>query len=126
MISGYRSKMANQMIINDYHFGKIVIDGKDFGKDLLVVSGRVDDSWWRQEGHSLQVEDLGAVLAVQPKVLVVGTGFFGMMKIPVETTELLESNGIELIAARTSKAVEAFNKLADSGMEVAAAFHLTC
>lgn len=126
MISGHALPRADEMKIDTYRFGKIVIDGKDFGSDLLVVSGRVDDSWWRKEGHALQVEDLNAVLAAQPKVLVVGTGYFGMMKVPVETMEVLESKGIEVVAARTSKAVEAFNRLADSGMEIAAAFHLTC
>jgi hypothetical protein len=117
----YRPKMK----IEHYSFGKIIVDGKTYTSDVIIYPDRVDSSWWRKEGHTLHIEDLHDVLNANPAVVVVGTGFFGIMKVPKETIAYLESKGIEVHAARTGKAVEIFNTF-QAGKKVIAAFHLTC
>ncbi len=113
------------MKIEHYSFGKITIDGETYTSDVIIYPERVDSLWWRKEGHTLHIEDLQDVLNANPAVVVVGTGFFGIMKVPKETIAYLESKGIEVHAARTGKAVEVFNAF-QKNKKVIAAFHLTC
>ena len=112
-------------MIDSYDFGRIVINGKRYNTDLIVFSDKVTDGWWRKEGHRLHVEDLKDVLEVKPEVLVVGTGYSGLMRVPPETRRYVESEGIEFIAQKTAEACETFNRLVKS-RKVVAALHLTC
>jgi len=112
-------------LIDSYDFGTIVIDGRKFSSDLIIFSDRVEGNWWRKEGHLLSVDDVRKIVEAKPEVLVVGTGYSGMMKIHAETEQYLTSSGIELIAARTEKACKTYNDLSKP-RRVVAAFHLTC
>jgi hypothetical protein len=113
------------MKIEHYSFGKITIDGKTYTSDVIIYPGRVNSSWWRKEGHNLQVVDLSDVINAKPEVLIVGTGASGLMNVPKETISHLESRGIKVHVAPTEKAVELFNKLQKDKL-VIAALHLTC
>jgi hypothetical protein len=113
------------MKIEHYSFGKITIDGQAYSSDLIIYPNRVDASWWRKQGHNLQPEDLKDILNANPDVLIIGTGAFGVMKVPKETTAYLESKGIKVHAMRTGKAVDLFNEL-QKDATVLAALHLTC
>jgi len=112
-------------MIDSYDFGRIVIDGKRYNSDLIVFPDKVRDGWWRKEGHRLHVEDLKDVLEAKPEMLVVGTGYSGLMTVPPETRKYVESEGIELIAQKTTEACKTFNRLVKS-RKVVAALHLTC
>jgi len=93
-------------MIDSYEFGRIVINGKRYDSDLIVFFDKVRSGWWRKEGHRLHVEDLKDVLEVKPEVLVVGTGYSGLMAVPSETRKYVESEGIELMARRRQKLVK--------------------
>jgi len=112
-------------MIDSYDFGRIVINGKHYNSDLIVFPDKVRDGWWRKEGHSLHVKDIDEAVRDKPEVLIVGTGYSGLMKVPAETREYIKSKGIELIAQRTAEACKTFNRLVDS-KKVVAALHLTC
>ncbi|MHC4477917.1 MAG: Mth938-like domain-containing protein [Planctomycetota bacterium] len=114
------------MHIDSYQFGKIVVDGQVYSSDLILVGGTVRPNWWRKQGHSLAVEDLEVVIEGKPAILVVGCGASGIMKVPEQTRQVLEADGIALEALNTDKAVERFNELTGQGASVAAALHLTC
>ncbi|MDI6699119.1 MAG: MTH938/NDUFAF3 family protein [Candidatus Saccharicenans sp.] len=113
------------MIIENYSFGRMVIGGKSYTADLIIIGDEIFPNWWRREGHSLCLEDLGPVLAARPEVLVIGTGAYGAMDVPYETERFLEERGIEVIWKPTAEAVEIFNRLTGR-KKAAAAFHLTC
>lgn len=113
------------MKLEHYSFGRLTIDGKTYTSDVIIYPGRVDSSWWRKEGHYLQVVDLVDVINAKPEVLIIGTGYSGVMAVPKETVSHLESKGIEVHVARSEKAVEMFNKLQKEKL-VIAALHLTC
>jgi len=112
-------------MIESYDFGRIVINGRKFGSDLVIFPDRVNGNWWRKEGHILSVDDIEEIVDAKPEVLVVGTGYSGLMKIHPQTERYLKSSGIELIAAKTEKACKIYNELSKS-RRVVAAFHLTC
>ena len=115
----------NFEMIESYDFGRIIINGKHYNTDLIVFADNVRDGWWRREGHRLYVEDLKDVMEAKPEVLVVGTGYSGLMRVPPETRKYVESEGIEFIAQKTAQACETFNRLVES-RKVVAALHLTC
>jgi hypothetical protein len=111
--------------IQDYRFGRMVVDGEPHTRDLILLPDRVVANWWRREGHRLDVEDLQAVLSDAPEVLVVGTGIYGRMQVPEETRRVVEAAGIELRPARTGEAWRTYNDLREQ-RRTAGAFHLTC
>lgn len=113
------------MKIEHYSFGRIIIDGKTYTTDVIIYPGRVDSSWWRKEGHHLQIADLTDVINAKPDILIIGTGYSGVMEVPKGTLTYLESKGIKVHVAVTEKAVEIFNKLQKDKI-VIAALHLTC
>ncbi|MDA8238797.1 MAG: Mth938-like domain-containing protein [Nitrospiraceae bacterium] len=113
------------MHIDDYAFGRIVINGSSYTSDVIVYPDRVDSPWWRKEGHLLQKADLKDIIAAAPEILVIGTGFSGVMKVPDQTVNFLKSKGITVFIEKTGKAVELFNEKR-SGGKVIGAFHLTC
>ncbi len=114
------------MKIDKYKFGLIVIEGREYNKDLIVGLTGIIENWWRQAGHKLAPEDIRHVIEDQkPDVLIVGQGKFGMMKLLPETKDYLKNQGIQLIAEFTPQAVETFNDIIDKE-KVIAAFHLTC
>jgi hypothetical protein len=111
--------------IDDYRFGRIVIDGRAYTSDLILLPHRVVENWWREEGHLLRTADLGPVFELQPEVLVVGQGTFGRMRVPPEAGQALADASIEVVALPTPRACEAYNALSRE-RTVAAALHLTC
>ena len=113
-------------MIESYSFGRIVVDGKEYTTDLIIFSDRVKDGWWRKQGHRLHIEDIEDVVEERPDVLVVGTGYWGLMRVPAETKKYIEERGIELIIQPTKQACKTYNELIRSGKEAAAAFHLSC
>ena len=114
--------------IEYYNFGKLVINGKKYVRDLIVGNEEVlVENWWREEGHRLRLNDIKAVLEdYKPEIIVVGSGYYGYMRVDRELEKYLESNNIELIVKPTREAVEIYNKLVNKGIRVLGAFHLTC
>jgi hypothetical protein len=110
--------------VEGYRFGRIVVDGEEQTRDVIILPGRVFPNWWREEGHALVLDDLGAVLDDLPERLIVGTGASGQMRPDPETLEALGRRGIDVVVARTDEAVRLF---ADADpATTAAALHLTC
>jgi hypothetical protein len=115
------------MHINSYSFGSIQIDGRDYSVDLILLGGDVRSPWWREAGgHVYAVEDFDELLAAAPEVVVLGTGYFGRVKVLDETLTALSEGGSEVVVERTGGAVEAYNRFAADGRDVAASLHLTC
>jgi hypothetical protein len=113
------------MQIDEYSFGKIVINGNRYTSDVIIYPDRVDPSWWRKEGHLLQEADLTEIVNAQPDLLIIGTGNSGFMKVTPSIINFLRSRGIEVSIEKTGKAVELFNKQ-PKGKKTIGAFHLTC
>ncbi len=113
------------MRITHYSFGRITVDGKTYNSDVIIYPDHVDASWWRKEGHLLQIADLTDVLSAGLPVLIIGTGFYGTMRVPDNILQHLTSKMIEVYVDHTQKAVKLFNDIASKKPAVAA-LHLTC
>ncbi|MDO8057018.1 MAG: MTH938/NDUFAF3 family protein [Candidatus Hermodarchaeota archaeon] len=114
------------MRIDDYQFGSIIINGQTYTTDVIVFPDRVRPEWWRLEGHKLLIQDLKCVLQAKPKLLIVGTGYYGKVRIPSTTRKHLSEMDINLIAKDTSAACKLYNTYRTSKQQVIAALHLTC
>lgn len=112
--------------IESYSFGRVVIDGEVYTDDVLVFPDRVKDGWWREEGHSVCMEDIQEVLEHDPDTFIVGTGSSGRVSVPEDFRKELESRGIEVRKMKTAKAKDVFNRLVDEGKDIVAGLHLTC
>jgi hypothetical protein len=113
------------MNIDSYSFGKMVIDGQSYRSDLIIYPERIDSSWWRKEGHLLRREDLTDIIAANPEVLIIGTGYMGAMKVPEELRKQLMSMKIELHVENSRQGAKVFNAI-HAEKRTIAAFHLTC
>lgn len=114
------------MKITAYEFGKITIDDRTYTRDVIIAPDAVFDSWWRKQGHSLHIEDLDQVLKARPELLIIGTGYYGRMRVPAETRQYLAEQGITVTQANTRDAVTEFNERQKEYARIVAALHLTC
>jgi len=112
-------------MIESYDFGRIVINGRRYTRDVIIFPKHVKDDWWRREGHKLSLEDLKEVFEAEPEVLVIGTGYNGFMRVPQDVRDYVKSRNIELIVENTRQACQTYNRLHQSKKTIAA-FHLTC
>ena len=112
--------------VESYGFGRIRIDGKTYHEDLIILPDRVLESWRRARGHELRLDDLKEVLDADIDCLVIGTGYYGMVKVLDEVVEYFEKKGVEVVIKPTREACEAYNERVDAGRRAALALHLTC
>ena len=112
------------MRIESYQFGRITVDGKTYHSDIIIYPDRIVSSWWRGEGHYLKKVDIEEILKMEPEVLIIGTGYSGVMKVDPEVLVELKRIGIAYHILPTPEAVKLFNQLGEG--KVVAALHLTC
>ena len=112
-------------MIESYDFGQITINGRRYSHDVIIFPDSVKDGWWRKEGHRLNLEDLKDVFEAEPEVLVIGTGYSALMKVPQEIKDYVKSKNIELVVENTRQACQTYNRLCRA-RKVIATFHLTC
>jgi hypothetical protein len=110
--------------IDQYEFGRIVVDGWEETRDLIILPGRVVRNWWRRDGHALVLDDLAEVLDELPSHLVMGTGADGRMRPDPQAIRQLQNRGLTVEALPTAQAVRRFGELDPAN--TAAALHLTC
>jgi hypothetical protein len=110
--------------IEDYSFGRIVLDGEEFAADIILLPRRILPGWRRGDGHALVLEDLREVLDELPERLIVGTGAEGRMRPDDSMIDALAARGVEVEAMPTAQAVRRFARL--DAERTAAALHLTC
>ncbi len=111
-------------MIDDYDFGKIIINGKQYTNDVRLAQGKVMPNWWRKEGHRLLLQDFKDLLENQPKTIIVGRGYSSEMVVDPAVRKYCEEKNIKLIELQTEGAVKKYNEIEGPG--VIGLFHLTC
>jgi len=124
-------------MIEEYRFGFIAIDGKNYNHDVEVRSfeGRVSEvlAWQRKESHIIDADDIKRAVEQNPDTIIIGTGESGMAEVTERAKETTESKGIKLIIDITEQAVKTFNIISKDSLEeegeqnkAIGLFHLTC
>jgi hypothetical protein len=110
--------------LEGYSFGRIVVDGEEHTRDLIVLPDRVVRDWWRRDGHSLAMDDLDDVRDELPERLILGCGAHGQLRPDPAVIEALRERGVEVEALHTEEAVHRYAE--SDERRTAAALHLTC
>lgn len=117
-----RFEWGQFQIQGDFHSA----DGKGVGKDICIVGGEVQP-WSARKGHRLRPKMVHCALSPEVKILVIGNGVNGAIRVTKKTRQAVEDAGIdELIIEKTPKACEIYNRLARKGEAVAFLAHGTC
>ena len=82
------------MKIQNYEFGRVKIDGETYNNDVIILPDRVVPDWWRKSGHEVHIEDIEEILRAAPEVLIVGTGYYDLLKVLGDTEEKLAEFGL--------------------------------
>lgn len=112
--------------IDSYDFGEIVINGEYIDSDVVILRDKVLKNWRRLEGHRLQLQDVRDYLLEDVDYVVIGTGYYGMLKVDPDVVYEFKKKGKEVVILKTSNAVEIYNELVEKGLKVVAFLHLTC
>ncbi len=113
-------------MIEEYEFGRIVVNKREYTSDVIIHKDGVEEGWWRKEGHSVCLEDIKRILDLKPEVVIFGTGAYGRMRVKDEVKRYLKEKGIDFFELRTDEAVRLFKSLIDQKKRVVLAAHLTC
>lgn len=117
--------------IDFVEWGKIRIDGEEYKQVLIVedsVIERDSEKLHQLFGTTHQIGDweVEELLKEKPEVIVVGTGWEGILEVSEELRAKSEELEIEIKILRTPEAVEEHNKLMEQGKKVNALIHTTC
>lgn len=120
-------------MIQEYRFGLINIDGKNYNEDVEVRWTGEILKWQRKESHIVDVEDIERAVEQEPDTIVIGTGESGMAEVTDKAQDLINEKGIRLIIDATEQATKTFNVINEESKEeegeqdrIIGLFHLTC
>lgn len=120
-------------MIEEYNFGFIKIDGKDFNNDVEVRWTDEVLPLVFKERHKFGLEEVKRAIDQKPDTIVIGTGESGLAEVTPEAQEEIKRNGIKLVIDKTEEAARTFNVIKEDSEEekgkqekVIGLFHLTC
>jgi polyphosphate kinase 2 (PPK2 family) len=110
-------------MIQAFEYGRITIADEDYNEDILVFPNGDIEISKREDEHEVKLEDIKALIKSKPEILILGLGTIGMVKVKPEVKKKVSSQGIELHAYKSEKAIETYrdNRTQKS---TAALFHL--
>jgi len=119
-------------MIEEYKFGIITIDGKNYDRDVQTDWNGEVLEWCKKDSHLVTAEDVRGAVDKNPESIVIGTGEEGMAVVSEEAKIFIREKGIELLVDKTEEAVKTFNILKEDSLEeegkqerVVGLFHLT-
>lgn len=112
-------------MIDNYTFGKFVIKGKEYDSNVILL-GKTVQAARHLPGHELKLDDFVSLVEYKPEYIIIGTGAYGVVKVPQEIVDFIEQKGIRLIIEKTGEACQTYNALLKEGKKVAAFLHNTC
>ena len=55
------------MIIESYSFGEMKVNDNIYTSDIIIFPEIINPSWWRKEGHYLQMTDVSEIIDKKPE-----------------------------------------------------------
>lgn len=116
--------------LGNVSFGAVVVGGKEASYDIYIradgkVGKRKKKAARRKYGtsHVVDREELERVCKGDPRVVIIGSGHHGMVRLSEDAREYLEWLGVEWRVLKTPEAVAAYNQAAG---RKALLLHVTC
>lgn len=117
------------MKVEDYSFGRIRIDGRDYTKDLWIIDGKItsrDKSISKGRSgtsHRVAREEVERLVTDKTRRLIIGAGNSGLLKLEQDAEDWLKAKGVEIERC-------ASGELASKGVKIgemdSALIHVTC
>ena len=121
--------IANSPLITHISWGKMEIAGVGPGKDFKLNPGGGREWDWGETGTrhvpGIQPADVRELIEKGSRVIVLTRGMDLVLQTCPETLEYLSQKGIRVYVEETRKAVELYNRLAQTEA-VGGLFHSTC
>ncbi|MBX7220992.1 MAG: Mth938-like domain-containing protein [Blastocatellia bacterium] len=121
--------IANSPLITHISWGKMEIAGVGPGKDFKLYPGGGREWDWGETGTrhvpGIQPADVRELIEKGSRVIVLTRGMDLVLQTCPETLEYLSQKGIRVYVEETRKAVELYNRLAQTEA-VGGLFHSTC
>lgn len=89
--------------IDQYKFGIIRINGISHYNDVIIFPEYIIVPWYREKSHQCSFKDFEPILVNPPELLIIGTGFFGFMKVETKLVSFLLEKGILKVLIKTTK-----------------------
>ncbi len=109
--------------IEVYKHGHIVIDGKAYKSDVIILPEAVRDWQRHREGHRVTGKDIATLLREKPKILILGLGAGARLGLTKKAIVHLEASGVEWHALPSKEACKMYNRLSRE-QRVVVALHL--
>ena len=116
--------MASNYTIDHYEFGKIVVSGKTYESDIVIMpDGSVQSG--PEDMHYVLLEEIEDIInATGIKTLVIGTGAEGNGLLRRKLIKVVKAKGIKLQMMLTKDAMKMLNETPKEGL--VAMLHLNC
>ncbi len=116
--------------IDSFSFGSIVVDGKKYRKDLILLpDGKVKQrkgGFWMFGDHNIKREEIEELFGTGAQVAVVGIGTISRARVSDEAQKYMAEKNLDLSILPSRDAVEKWNQTLGQGKKVAALIHITC
>ena|SRR5579885_1592561 len=107
-------------VIRAYAPGRINVSDAMLTRSFIVAADRIIEDWPPQRFEDLNVEHLEAALALEPEILIIGTGSEQHF-LPGELMASLSKTGMGLEVMDTAAACRTYNVLLSESRKVVAA-----
>jgi len=118
-----REDCSSEQLIRAYEQGLVIVGEKKIRTSLIVAPGQLVTPWRPRHAAELRREDFQPVLALEPEILLLGTGSRLAFPSPSLTVALLQA-GIGVEVMDTAAACRTYNILLAEERRVAAALLL--
>ncbi len=116
--------------IEQFSFGSIVIEGKKYRRDVLILA---DGTVKKRKGgflmfgsHKIKKKEIEQLIHGQPETIIVGTGTDSVAKIAPDVESWADGKNLKLLVQPSYDAVAMLNELTGQKKKVAALIHITC
>jgi uncharacterized protein len=106
-------------LIRAWEGGRVLIGDRWVGGNLILSAERIIVDWAVQDPHALSLEDLGAALALEPEIILIGTGERALLP-DTELMGALAERAIGLEFMTTPAACRTYNVLVHEQRRVVA------
>jgi uncharacterized protein len=113
-----------QNLIRAWERGRVLVDDRWVAGNLIVSAERVITDWAAESPRTLSVEDLAAALALEPEIILIGTGDTASLP-DVELMSALAARGVGLEFMTTPAACRTYNVLVHEQRRVVVALFNT-
>jgi len=115
--------------VTSLSWGRVEIDGSALYKDVKLFPDGSRAWNWQETGTQhqpgIQVADVEELLCRGSKLIILGCGVYGRLKVQKETLDFLKEHDVEVKVLKTKQAVEYYNRQRLK-VPTGALIHTTC